>query len=605
MFARIAFTAVAAFVLFSTAPTSAQVVSCSQVAGLSATIPATANTYNSAGTVAMTYTWTNSSGVSSVSGSVPANASVTNTVVSWGPRETSDVTLSTACLQHGSSGLPVDFLANPYSVSTIFNTTSVAGAGPWIVKPVITAYSPSSVLQFVVTLSWSTPPPPAPAPLTISCSTAAGPARVGTFYSDTCSASGGTKPYIWSVLDHLWPQGLNAAKGEDVTISGTPAASGAFDYSVQVKDSSPKPQVLLREFSGVIPPSGIGSYDLLSTDDNVFPFDYDGSGKLDHLVLYRPGSGTIWILKHEEGQFTPVYAVGAPGNGIGGYDLASGNDRVFPFDYDGSGKLDHLVLYRPGSGTIWILKNTKGQFTPVYAAGAPGNGIGGYDLAASNDQVFPFDYDGSGKLDHLVLYRPGSGTIWILRNQGGQFTLVYAAGAPGNGIGGYDLASPSDRIVPFDYDGSGKLDHLVLYRPGSGTIWILKNTKGQFTPVYAAGAPGNGIGGYDLAASNDQVFPFDYDGSGKLDHLVLYRPGSGTIWILRNQNGQFTAVYAASAPGNGIGGYDLASPGDRIVPFDFEGTGKLDHLVLYRPGSGTIWILEHSGSAFSPVYTPK
>ena len=108
-----------------------------------------------------------------------------------------------------------------------------------------------------------------------------------------------------------------------------------------------------------------------------------------------------------------------------------------------------------------------------------------------------------------------------------------------------------------------------------------------------------------MAASNDQVFPFDYDGSGKLDHLVLYRPGSGTIWILRNQNGQFTAVYAASAPGNGIGGYDLASPGDRIVPFDFEGTGKLDHLVLYRPGSGTIWILEHSGSAFSPVYTPK
>jgi len=38
------------------------------------------------------------------------------------------------------------------------------------------------------------------------------------------------------------------------------------------------------------------------------------------------------------------------------------------------------------------------------------------------------------------------------------------------GIGGYDLASPADQIVPFDYDSSGKLDHLLLYRPGSGTV---------------------------------------------------------------------------------------------------------------------------------------
>jgi Zn-dependent metalloprotease len=55
-------------------------------------------------------------------------------------------------------------------------------------------------------------------------------------------------------------------------------------------------------------------------------------------------------------QFSPVYAQGDPGSGIGGYDLRSPADRVFAFDYDGSGKLDHLALYRPGTGTIWILK---------------------------------------------------------------------------------------------------------------------------------------------------------------------------------------------------------------------------------------------------------
>src|SRR5215211_146683 len=37
----------------------------------------------------------------------------------------------------------------------------------------------------------------------------------------------------------------------------------------------------------------------------------------------------------------------------------------------------------------------------------------------------------------------------------------------GGGIGNYDLLNVADRIVAFDYNSSGKLDHLVLYRPGT------------------------------------------------------------------------------------------------------------------------------------------
>jgi hypothetical protein len=227
-----------------------------------------------------------------------------------------------------------------------------------------------------------------------------------------------------------------------------------------------------------------------------------------------------------------VYQQGAPGNGIGGYDLADAADRVLAFDYTSSGKLDHLVLYRPGTGIIWILTNNVGAFTAVPPQGAPGNGIGGYDLADPADRAFAFDYNGSGKLDHLVLYRPGTGTLWILRNNGGTFAPVYQQGAPGNGIGGYDLADPADRAFPFDYSGSGKPDHLVLYRPGTGTIWILRNNGGTFAPIYAEGAPGTGIHAYDLADQADRAFAFDATSNGRLDHLLLYRPGTGTIWIL-------------------------------------------------------------------------
>ena len=351
--------------------------------------------------------------------------------------------------------------------------------------------------------------------------------------------------------------------------------------------------------------SGIGGYDLKADYDQAFAYDYDSSGKLDHLVLYRPGKGAIFILRNGGGNFQPVYAQGVPGNGIGGYDLKSGADRVFSFDYDSSGKPDHLVLYRPGTGTIWILRNNGGNFQPVYAQGAPGNGIGGYDLKADYDQAFAYDYDSSGKLDHLVLYRPGKGAIFILRNGGGNFQPVYAQGVPGNGIGGYDLQSGADRVFSFDYDSSGKPDHLVLYRPGTGTIWILRNNGGNFQPVYAQGAPGNGIGGYDLKADYDQAFAYDYDSSGKLDHLVLYRPGKGAIFILRNVGGNFQPVYAQGVPGNGIGGYDLKSGTDRVFSFDYDSSGKPDHLVLYRPGTGTIWILDNSSGSFRLLYPSR
>jgi len=373
--------------------------------------------------------------------------------------------------------------------------------------------------------------------------------------------------------------------------------------------------------------SGIGGFDLSDWRDQVFAFDYGGTGKLDHLVCYRSGTGTIFILKKVSGRsgldaFSPVYQ----GQGIAGYNLADIRDRAFAFDYDGTGKLDHLACYRPATGTIWILKkvsdnNSPDAFAAVYHQGDPGQGIAGYNLADIRDQVFAFDYDSTDKLDHLVCYRPGTGTIWILKKVSGNdspdaFSPVYHQGDPGQGIAGYNLADGRDQVFAFDYDSTGKLDHLVCYRPGTGTIWILEKVSDNdspdaFTAVYHQGDPGIGIGGFDLGDNRDRVFAFDYDGTGKLDHLVCYRPGTGMIRILKRVHmdglDAFTAVYNQGDPGSGIGGFDLSYGGDRLFAFDYEVTGKLDHLVCYRPGSGAIWILKKvsnndSPDAFLPVY---
>lgn len=134
-------------------------------------------------------------------------------------------------------------------------------------------------------------------------------------------------------------------------------------------------------------------------------------------------------------QFDYVSIVAQRSGGIGGYDLADDRDRVFSFDHNSSGKLDHLVPYRPGLGTLWILRNNGGAFSPVYAEGSPGVGIDDYDLGSRADQAFAFDYNGSGKADHLVLYRPGTGRISVLK-QGPAIPPTIADFSPKDGVQG-------------------------------------------------------------------------------------------------------------------------------------------------------------------------
>jgi DNA-binding winged helix-turn-helix (wHTH) protein len=321
------------------------------------------------------------------------------------------------------------------------------------------------------------------------------------------------------------------------------------------------------------PDAGIGGYDLRSRDDLAFAFDYDQSGKVDHLVFYRPSIGNIWILRNSEGRFHPVYEGGGAGNDILTIGVA---DRAFAFDYDHSGKLDHLALYRKGAGLLRIFKNEgRGLFTPVYQAAPDEQNSSADGRPVLADQVIPFDYDHTGKLDHLLFFRPGQGIVGVWTNVTGKLSPVHVQTVAGLGS---NSASSTEQALAFDYDHSGKLDHLIVYRPGAGDVVILKSVGGAFTPVYE----GQGIGGYDLKSPSDRMLALDYDGSGKLDHLLLYRPGAGVASIVENADGTFRPVYQ----GQGLAGYDIMSVYDRALAFDFDRSGKLDHLVFYRPGTG-------------------
>jgi hypothetical protein len=188
------------------------------------------------------------------------------------------------------------------------------------------------------------------------------------------------------------------------------------------------------------------------------------------------------------------------------------------------------------------------NFTPVYQTTG---GIGYYpgidqpyfNLADNRDQVLPYDLTGSGHADGLICYRPGTGVVYEMKHdaQNGFYTWfdqlagIYNNGMPYNLK--YDFSSSADRIIPYDYYSNGMTNNIVCYRPGGGACYMMVGftTNGYGNIVYHAS---NGIGSgstfYDLSNGNDKVFAYDFSGSGKIDHLVCYRPGGKAIWIFGN-----------------------------------------------------------------------
>jgi hypothetical protein len=88
--------------------------------------------------------------------------------------------------------------------------------------------------------------PSAPAALTMSALDLPD-GTIGTPYSATLAASGGTPPYTWSLASGSLPPGLTL--NSSGTIAGTPSGVGVFNASFQVKDAAGVPQV---EISAVL-----------------------------------------------------------------------------------------------------------------------------------------------------------------------------------------------------------------------------------------------------------------------------------------------------------------------------------------------------------------
>jgi hypothetical protein len=195
-----------------------------------------------------------------------------------------------------------------------------------------------------------------------------------------------------------------------------------------------------------------------------------------------------------------------------------------------TGTTENATAVRLDAIADWIAAATAAPAAAFGVGYSSGTGVGSFDLGNVRDQAVPFDYEHSGKLDHLLIYRPGNQIAFVVKhNPDNTFSTVWSSFT---GLAGFDLANPADEITPYDYD-TGRLDHLVLYRPGSGYVVVARhNPDNTLTPIFTGR---NGIGGYDLAASADRIVAYDADHTGRAGTLLMIRPGNLLLYLIRPQ----------------------------------------------------------------------
>jgi Putative Ig domain/Polysaccharide lyase 14 len=125
-----------------------------------------------------------------------------------------------------------------------------------------------------LSLSVAAAPAPAPVPPSIITSSLAS-GTVGSAYTATVSASGGTTPYSFSLASGTLPAGVNLATNG--ALAGSPSQSGTFSFTVKVTDAASQTATKFLSISvaGAAPVTG-NNPSPQAGDTIVFQDDFEG-----------------------------------------------------------------------------------------------------------------------------------------------------------------------------------------------------------------------------------------------------------------------------------------------------------------------------------------
>jgi hypothetical protein len=162
-------------------------------------------------------------------------------------------------LNPGSSPLPVGLSLNPSGV--ISGVATTAGTTTITVR-VTDSVGETATKELILTIS------PVGAPVSITSLSPLPAGTVGTPYSTTLAASGGTTALSWSVVSGALPVGvtLNPSTGQ---LSGTPTTPGASTFTIRVRDSGTPQQSDQKLFNLTITPVSDGTLTVSNAPPDV------------------------------------------------------------------------------------------------------------------------------------------------------------------------------------------------------------------------------------------------------------------------------------------------------------------------------------------------
>jgi titin len=284
--------------------------------------------------------------------------------------------------------------------------------------------------------------------------------NVGVVLGDQLSASGGTKPYQWSVSSGSLPSGVSLLP--DGQISGVPSAAGTFTVTVMATDARDRTTTVV--VTVVVLPSTLNSRPMA-----VMP---DGNG---YWVASADGSVAAFGAAQQYGSLAgtklaaPVVTMASTPDGKG-YWLTASDGGVFAFGdaryfgSEGGHPLNKPIVgmtTTPDGQGYWLVASDGGIFTfgdaafygsqgghplnkPVVGMAASPDGHG-YWLVASDGGVFTFGdavfYGSQGghslnaPVEGIETTQNGHG-YWLVASDGGVFAFGDA------GFLGADPAAP-------------------------------------------------------------------------------------------------------------------------------------------------------------------
>ena len=156
--------------------------------------------------------------------------------------------------------------------------------------------------------------------------------QVKSAYSASLAATGGTKPYAWSVSSGSLPAGLTLGSSTG-QILGTPTASGSFSFAISVKDSSGVQQSATQFFailvSAAVAGTPINSCQTLGNTGTTYTLESDVSAAGTCFTV-SANNVTLDLNGH-----TVTYNTASQSSAVHAIAVTNGNSQGFTV-YNGS-----------------------------------------------------------------------------------------------------------------------------------------------------------------------------------------------------------------------------------------------------------------------------